>query len=315
MDAQFHTRLPKETLLPLMQRRHHPAVIRFVGMLVLLFHSGTGIVWFWAGPWWAEVLALLAFGAAGCSTFAALHEAGHGTAFGSKTANRIAAFVAGWAHVYPPSIFRELHFTHHRHTHEPGKDPEISLGHKPLPSMLTEPPLYLSWLTGLPLLLFKVMMTLMGALGMPEPIRQKLYPFIRPEKRGEILVESWVVLGTQIAIGVLAVQVHPGFWGLMIGQVVAHMMLAGYLVMEHNGLPHEGTILERTRTIRVPGWVRLIMWNMPYHAEHHAYPAVPFHALPQLHKELKPELVNDTLSPAQFHKQTFKGWGRRPSQG
>lgn len=23
--------------------------------------------------------------------------------------------------------------------------------------------------------------------------------------------------------------------------------------------------------------VRLFAWNMPYHAEHHTYPAVPFH--------------------------------------
>jgi fatty acid desaturase len=27
---------------------------------------------------------------------------------------------------------------------------------------------------------------------------------------------------------------------------------------------------------------------MPYHAEHHAAPGVPFHALPRLHKRLAP---------------------------
>ena len=30
-----------------------------------------------------------------------------------------------------------------------------------------------------------------------------------------------------------------------------------------------------------------MMWNMPFHAEHHLYPSIPFHALPQAHQELK----------------------------
>jgi fatty acid desaturase len=38
--------------------------------------------------------------------------------------------------------------------------------------------------------------------------------------------------------------------------------------------------------------VRLSAWNMPYHAEHHAYPAVPFHALPRLHARVRDRLAN-----------------------
>jgi fatty acid desaturase len=30
---------------------------------------------------------------------------------------------------------------------------------------------------------------------------------------------------------------------------------------------------------------------MPYHAEHHAFPAVPFHALPAVHRILRDDLV------------------------
>ena len=46
------------------------------------------------------------------------------------------------------------------------------------------------------------------------------------------------------------------------------------------------------------------MWNMPYHAEHHAYPSVPFHALPQLHKALDSELVHQE-NHLQFNKIQF----------
>ena len=38
--------------------------------------------------------------------------------------------------------------------------------------------------------------------------------------------------------------------------------------------------------------MRLFAWNMPYHAEHHAYPAIPFHALPRLHARVRGEIEN-----------------------
>ena len=34
------------------------------------------------------------------------------------------------------------------------------------------------------------------------------------------------------------------------------------------------------------------MWNMPYHAEHHLYPSIPFHHLPALHLKLRRQLKN-----------------------
>ncbi|MGB3769289.1 MAG: fatty acid desaturase, partial [Phormidesmis sp.] len=34
------------------------------------------------------------------------------------------------------------------------------------------------------------------------------------------------------------------------------------------------------------------MWNMPYHAEHHLYPSIPFHALPAAHQQLKEKFAH-----------------------
>jgi fatty acid desaturase len=36
--------------------------------------------------------------------------------------------------------------------------------------------------------------------------------------------------------------------------------------------------------------VRLLMWNMPFHAEHHLYPSIPFHRLPDAHAVLRNRL-------------------------
>jgi fatty acid desaturase len=35
------------------------------------------------------------------------------------------------------------------------------------------------------------------------------------------------------------------------------------------------------------GILRFLAWNMPYYAEHHVYPQVPFHQLPKLHKLMR----------------------------
>ena len=44
------------------------------------------------------------------------------------------------------------------------------------------------------------------------------------------------------------------------------------------------------RTVYMNPIVRFIYWNMNYHVEHHMFPLVPYHALPALHEELKPDM-------------------------
>lgn len=303
MDEHFHEsrHLPKDRIAELMKRSDGPALLRFTAMYVLFLGACAFAVLSWQQAPWQWALSQLCLGILCCSTFAALHETAHHTAFKSPFLNRAAAFLAGVAHVYPSIVFRELHFTHHRHTHVPGKDPEISLGTKPAPSVVRTLPMYLSWLSGLPLLLFKLGMTINGALGMPEFLRQRLYPFIRPKVRPGLALESLFVLSVYGAVALLALRVHSGFWGILTGQVVGHSLLASYVSAEHNGLPYNAPILDCTRSMRASPLVKLLMWNMPYHAEHHAYPAVPFHALPRLHSELKDELKNKDLRYPEFH--------------
>lgn len=308
MDEHFHSskKLPEDILKKLMQKNDQNALIRFLVMYILFLATCIWVVFSWSGHRWQLILSQLCFGILSCSMFAALHETAHNTAFKSRRLNQLAAWLAGLAHLYPATIFRELHFTHHRHTHVPGLDPEISLGNRPMPSVIRNLPSYISWLTGLPLLLFKLFMLFFGAIGMPEVIRKKLYPFIRPEVRLKLAMESMFVLLFHLGLLLLALFVDPGFWGLFTGQVIGHCMLAGYLTPEHNGLPHEGNVLNRTRSIRSSSLVKFLMWNMPYHAEHHAYPSIPLHALSLLHEEMKGELVHKDDGHLEFNSKVFR---------
>ncbi len=55
---------------------------------------------------------------------------------------------------------------------------------------------------------------------------------------------------------------------------------------EHTEMPNDPDIFRNTRTLVGPPPMRWLMWNMSYHTAHHAFPGVPFHALPALHREI-----------------------------
>jgi hypothetical protein len=65
------------------------------------------------------------------------------------------------------------------------------------------------------------------------------------------------------------------FWFLP--ALLAMPVLRAYLITEHTGCSQDQNGLSNTRTTLTVFPIRLIMWNMPYHAEHHLFPAVPFH--------------------------------------
>jgi fatty acid desaturase len=308
MEENYHTSktVSKEQLKTLMQRNNQPAVVRFVIMYLSFLATAAWAVMSWGGPLWNILLSQFVFGLFCCSFFACEHETAHKTAFKSKRLNDIAGRLVGIVHLYSLTAFRELHFTHHRHTHVPGLDPEISFGNRPMPSMVKTLPSYFSWLTGIPILSFKILMLIFGAVGMPEFARKNLFPFVRQEVRFRLAIESIYILFFQCILLYLTKYVYIGFIALFIGQLVGHGLLATYTVTEHNGLPYEGNILNRTRSMRTSNAVKILMWNMPYHAEHHAYPSIPFHALPKLHELIKDEITHRHETYPKFHVKVLK---------
>ena len=48
------------------------------------------------------------------------------------------------------------------------------------------------------------------------------------------------------------------------------------------------------------------MWNMPYHAEHHAYPEIPFYSLPKLHELMNDEIIHKDKTHPLFHWMALK---------
>jgi fatty acid desaturase len=64
-----------------------------------------------------------------------------------------------------------------------------------------------------------------------------------------------------------------------------HHLMTG--LTQHVGLAED--VLDyrlNCRTVYINPFSRFVYWNMNYHVEHHMFPMVPYHALPELHKEM-----------------------------
>lgn len=79
-------------------------------------------------------------------------------------------------------------------------------------------------------------------------------------------------------------------WLWVVPALLGQPVLRIYLLAEHGDCPQVANMLENSRTTLTTRAVRFVAWNMPYHAEHHCCPTVPFHKLPALHDAVRAQL-------------------------
>jgi fatty acid desaturase len=225
--------------------------------------------------------------------FAPLHESIHETAFRSPALNRLVANCAGFLIVLPPTWFRYFHFAHHRHTHDPTHDPEL-MSRKP--ETLRE---YLVYLSGWPY--WSGMVTFIAA-----NISGRRFDAFVPEKgRSKVVAEArcFVALYAFLGLGSLVFGATALLWAWVVPVLVGQPFLRAFLLAEHARCPHVASMLENTRTTFTTAVVRFFAWNMPYHAEHHAFPAVPFHRLPRFHAIIRKHLQVTERGYVRFHQK------------
>lgn len=111
-----------------------------------------------------------------------------------------------------------------------------------------------------------------------------------------LLGAASITLGSDLLLGV---------W--VLPALLGQPFLRAYLMAEHGRCPHVADMLANTRTTFTTALVRRLAWNMPYHAEHHAYPAVPFHALPRFHLLVREHLKTTERGYARFHRRFAAG--------
>lgn len=272
--------LPREDLHGLLTRSDGPALLRAAWHLGILVVSGA-LLWQLRSTMWVVPL-IVVHGYMLAFVFCALHETAHRTAFRTRWLNAVVGTLAGLLVVWPYRNYRVYHWDHHRFTQDVDRDPELFF---PKPHTL---PTYLFVLSGIPNLLRRFGDLLRLARGRADR------PWMAPSEQRPLVIEARAYLAVYLVIGVASIAAGSAValvtW--LVPWVVGQIFLRPYLLAEHTGCADTRDCLENTRTTLTLIPVRLFAWNMPYHAEHHAYPAVPFHALPRLHARLAGRIDN-----------------------
>jgi fatty acid desaturase len=277
---------------------------RGLGQLALhlagLLATGSAVLAARGSPW--LVSAMLLHGVLLVFLFAPLHESAHRTAFRSRWLNDLVAWVCGALLILPPEYFRAFHFAHHRHTQDPARDPELAT---PKPASWRR---YLWHVSGLPYWRERISTTVRHACG------RVAEPFIAPRARPEIVREARLLLGlyAALALASLLAESHVLVLLWLIPTLLGQPFLRVYLLAEHTLCPLVPEMLRNSRTTRSTVLVRRLAWNMPYHAEHHAHPALPFHALPAAHALLAARIAVQADGYVAVQREIVAGFGAEP---
>ncbi|MEM1274091.1 MAG: fatty acid desaturase [Pseudomonadota bacterium] len=285
--------LPAETRVALTARSDLAGLGQ--GAFHLLVVSAMG-VWIALGLplWWALIWPQ---GVALAFLFTAQHEATHRTPFARPWLNDAMGHAAGLVLFQPFLWFRAFHMAHHKFTGDPDRDPELAT---PRPRTRAE----LAWtLLGIGYWTMKAQVLWRNASG------RNVDTYVPPGQRPRIAVEARLYLSIYAALALMVLTPGVGtvlLWTWLIPLATGFPVLRLYLLAEHDDCPNVPNMFENTRTTFTDRLTRRLAWNMPYHAEHHAWPAVPFHRLPAFHDLARAHLQVTSPSYRAFTKDYLR---------
>jgi fatty acid desaturase len=283
--------LAPDALRALQTRSNARGALRLTLHLTALIAAG---YWVATATPWTILPAILALGLVQAALFAPHHETMHQTAFASRRANAIVGWLASAPSLLNAQFYAAFHLAHHRHTQIPGQDPELLT---PTPATPRD---YLLRILGIPFWRARALLILRAW-------RNDLseYNFIPPTAAKPIIRSVRAQSAMMLAAALLAaflINWKTPFLYWILPQLLGTPFLVAYLLAEHTGCTQDRNGLTNTRTTLTNALVRALMWNMPFHAEHHLYPSIPFHRLPAAHRAIRARL--GVIEPG------YLGWNR-----
>lgn len=287
--ADIQRLIPSDELRDLRRRKDLPGVLFLLGHLVTIAVTGVLLAKSLGTTW--GIPAMIAHGIVIVHLFAPFHESTHSTAFRSRWLNRLVAWFTGLALQLPPTHFTLEHAAHHKYTQDPVRDPER------IPEAYSTKG-YLIFATAIPYFRGNIANLVNHARGSFTKMEQS---FIPPNSLVKVQREAWVIWSVYLAILLISIVLQSWIavtcW--LIPRVIGEPIMRIIRMSEHGACPLVPDMLRNTRTVVTWGPIRWLNWNNAHHAEHHALPAIPFHALPRLHhylgshiEELRPGYLN-----------------------
>jgi fatty acid desaturase len=284
----------RSDLQGLIRAASHYGVITVMGALIWLVSSRYGIVW--ALPLIVAQSYFVAF------LFMVVHETAHKTAFRSRGLNLVLGHLSSFAVFLPYEYYCLFHWDHHRYTQDPARDPELLS--VPIPRSDTQ--LAIAY-TGLRQVAFRVGLLLRHAFT-----GNARSPWIPESKRHVIVREARLYVAGYVVLLLASLVLHTSIllWVWVVPVLIGQSFLRPYLYAEHTGCERTRSAFQNTRTTYTGIFVKWFAWNMPYHVEHHAYPSIPFHALPKLNQIVADQIVYRGPGYIAVTRETW-AWFRR----
>lgn len=273
--------IPSAELKPFKKRNDSSGLIRIGAHLSVIGLTGY-LLYLSLGSWWM-LPALVLHGIFLNHLFAPVHECAHGTAFKTRWLNEAVLWFCGLVTIWPPMYFRYDHAGHHTYAQVQGSDPEQIF--PPPRSFLG----YLYVLIGLQLWVRTFGWLLNHAVGRIAPFNRQ---FVPESERPVVYWEARFMLAVYACV--IGVSVWLQSWNALIywmGPLLLVSPMARALrLADHTGCAEHTDLRKGARTVRTDPITEFFSWNMNYHCEHHLASAVPFHALPALHKKVGAQL-------------------------
>jgi fatty acid desaturase len=237
--------------------------------------------------------------------FMAVHEAAHKTVFTGRVANEVLGHAASLTIMFPYDYYALFHWDHHRFTQDPARDPELASA--TIPSSDTRLAIAYS---GIVQLVRRIRLLLRHAVT-----GRVVAPWVPETKRALVVREARAYAAFYVVLLVASLALSSTFllWTWLLPLFVGQLFLRPYLYAEHTGCEHTRSAYENTRTTYTGDLMRWFTWNMPYHVEHHAYPSVPFHALPKLNAVIADRIAYRGEGYRAVTHETWR-WFRRARQ-
>lgn len=280
--ASSGIRLDKKALKAVAQRSDRPGLIYLAQWTAALIAGGL-LVWASLGSGWVwPAMAILGV-IATVPAYAMSHETAHGTAFRSRRLNETVFWITSFLYMEEPLHRRYTHTNHHSFTWHVGKDSQMPF----------DTPMDLKgWLleaSGLALLRFHV--TVFWHLASRQ-YSETMTMVAAADALAKMTRNARIFLLGYLAIALLIVAGQSWLlWFLVLPRLLGGPIMLLFTLIQHVELQENSpSIPESTRSFRTNGLGRFLYMNMHNHVEHHLYPQVPFHGLPQLATALEDQL-------------------------
>jgi Na(+)-translocating NADH:ubiquinone oxidoreductase F subunit len=272
--------VPRETMRRLLVRKDGPAIRDTVLWFGLIFGTAF-LTWSLWGAWWAVIPYMIYAALYASTSDSRWHESSHGTAFRTDWMNNALYEVASFMVMRESTVWRWSHNRHHSDTIIVGRDPEIAVPRPPDLNGLIKA------IFGIPVYPKYFRRLLMHSFGtMAEDERQ----FIPASEFPKVFMRARIHLLVYLTVIALAIGTGSILPLMFVGlpHLVGTWLMLVYGLTQHTGLA-ENVLDHRlnSRTVLMNPVNRFLYWNMNYHVEHHMFPLVPYHALPELHEIVK----------------------------